>query len=132
MNTVSMFRKTFLIVFGVSSIFLISALLGTWAASMIGPYEAPLLACTSDDVIPGGYMVCLRRGYSLEKHQETIGIDLSSSIDLTIPEDSRHGLIYGGKLDDATLAAVRNDSGVKFVECDRKAQPAVLPAAVDL
>lgn len=90
---------------------MISAFLRTWATQTIGPYEAPLLACDAPDVIQGQYMVCLRHGCSLEKHEETIGIDLSSSIDLTFPEDSLHGLSYGGKLDDATLEAVRKDAG---------------------
>lgn len=132
LNQVLMFCKTFAVVSSISSILTVSAGFGTWAPEMTCPYEAPLRNCESPDMIPGEYIVYLKRGYSLEQHEETIGIDLSSSVEGTFPEDSRHGFIYGGKLSDAVLEAVRNDAGVNFVECDLKPEPAVVLAVDDL
>lgn len=145
-----MFRKTFLVVLGVSSILLLSALLGTtsrgtdlllsWATQMARrpsqvqdpPYEAPLQACDVPVVIPGQYFVYLDRGYSLEAHQETIGVDLSPSIRHIFPGTSRHGLYYSANLDDAIVAIVRKDAGVNLVECDRKPTTADFLAVGDL
>lgn len=133
-----MFRKTVLVAFGVSFILLTSTLLGTtrgadfisWAAQMAqanhGPYEAPLKNCDVENIVPRSYSVFLKRGYSLEQHKETIGIDLSSSIEYIWPETSRHGLYYAANLDDTTLAIVRRDPGVYQVECDEKVMPASL------
>lgn len=59
---------------------------------------------------------------------ETIGTDLSSSIDWfsVASEQSRLGSLYTATLDNATLAIVLRDPGVKLVECNRniKMEPA--------
>lgn len=135
-----MFRKIVLVALGVSLMLLVSNLFGTShdragvisrAKQMIqarrGPYEAPLRLCDSPDAIQGDYIVCLKRGHSLQQHKETIGIDLSPFMDdFIFEETSTHGLCYGAKFDDARLAIVGADSGVNFVECDLKARLAVL------
>lgn len=97
---------------------------------MRGPYEAPLLYCDIGDPILGDYTVFLARGYSLEQHQKVIGIDLSSSIQrvFRLPE----GIDYGAKLDDSTLATIREDTGVNFVQCDQRPHPADVRAMGEL
>lgn len=108
----------------------------SWATQITrdrhGPDGAPLLACDNADAIAEGYFVFLNRGYSLEQHKENIGMDLSSSIDHVYPETSRYGLYYFAKLDDATLAVVRRDVRVKFLECNLKVSIASMPSVGDL
>lgn len=138
-----MFRQTLLIYVGVSLILAISVLISertrsthplSWVTQLIrfsqkDPFKGPhLKACHSEDVIPGEYTVILKHGYSLEQHMETIGTDLSSSIDWfsVAFEQSRLGSLYTANLDNATLAIVLRDPGVKLVECNRniKMEPA--------
>lgn len=76
------------------------------------------MGCNGQDVIPGQYVVILARGYTLEQHQETIGIDLSSSMSLSRPGDTSLGPSYTADLEDATLAVVRKDVGVELVGCN--------------
>lgn len=132
-----MFRKFVLVALGVSSVLLFSKLLartslGSEVVSRAiqianfnqGPYEAPLRICQSPDVIPGSYVVYLERGHTLEQHMQFVGIDLKPLMDGDpFPENSRLGLVYCAELDDATLAMVRRDTGVNFVECNLKPEP---------
>lgn len=67
----------------------------------------------------------LKHGYPLEQHMETIGVNLSSSIAWSghafegpRVEGSRVALHYSATLDNATLAVVLKDVGVKLVECN--------------
>lgn len=131
-----MCRQTFVVLFGVSFILIITDLLGrptrrpspmlehTASTQVIheDPFQAPYLTgCNSENVIPGKYWVMLKHGYPLEQHMETIGTETSSSIHSVSPasENSCLGVLYGATLDNATLIAVLNDFGVKLVECDR-------------
>lgn len=135
-TTVLMCRQTFVVVFCVSFILIITDLLGrptrrppprldlTQSTRAIheDPFKPPYLTgCNSENVIPGKFWVILKHGYSLEQHTETIGTNTSSSIYSVTPafEKSRLGVLYGATLNNATLAAVLNDFGVKLVECDR-------------
>lgn len=134
-NTVWMFRQALLVAFGVTIVLIVTDLLGrpTRRAPYIpkliqsiraireDPFQAPrLVGCDSDDVIPGEYMVILKGGYPLEQHTATIGADLSSSIDWVSSAFPHLGVSYSATFDDATLAAVLKDVGVKLVECNRK------------
>jgi hypothetical protein len=80
-------------------------------------------------------MVYLRRGYSLDQHilhMEFVGIYLKPLMDGSpiLFDNAPFGLMYGAKLDDAALAAVRGDTGVFLVECDEIPQLAVLRPTV--
>lgn len=132
-----MFRKLVLVALGVSSVLLFSKLLTRTslgselvsraiqiAHSNQGPYEAPLRICQSPDVIPESYVVYLERGHTLEQHMQFVGIDLKPLMDGDpFPENSRLGIVYCAELDATTLAMVRRDTGVSFVECNLKPEP---------
>lgn len=135
-STTLMFRKLVLVALGISSVLVFSMLTRTSlgfevvsraiqiAHSNQGPYEAPLRICQSPDVITGSYVVYLERGHTLEQHMQFVGIDLKPLMDGDpFPENSRHGLVYCAELDDPTLAMVRRDTGVNFVECNLKPEP---------
>lgn len=83
-------------------------------------YEAPLHLCDSRTLVPRQYAVFLHSGYSLEEHKQAVGngADLNSSITNVFPERADHGLYYTAELHNASLDAVRADTGVDMVECD--------------
>lgn len=95
------------------------------------PFQAPrLVGCDSEDVIPGEYMVILKSGYPLEQHMEAIGTDISSSIGRVNSALPRLGILYEATFDNATLAVILKDSGVKLVECNCKLRSGPLERAI--
>lgn len=75
-------------------------------------------------------MVILKGGYPLEQHMESIGNDLSSSIDWVSSVFPSLGISYSATFDNATLAAVLKDVGVKLVDCNRKMEFGPLEPAI--
>ena len=89
----------------------------------MSPYEAPLQCdVPAEEIVPESYIVFLSQGCSLEKHKETVGdgADLDNAIKYVWDEEASHPLYYSAELDDGSLAAVRADEGVSFVECNRR------------
>lgn len=130
-----MIRNILIVAFGVSSILPTSAVsepmphgadltspaAPTTPASTNTPYEAPLQECDSGNVIPGSYLVVLNLEYSLEQHERTIGIDLSTVIDWKDSEGAFDaGGVYSATINNSTLTAVRKDEGVVVVYCNER------------
>ena len=90
--------------------------------------EALLIRCEGpeEDRDPDGYIVYLAPSYSLEQHKETVGsgADLDAAIEFLFDDVRPDQIYYIAKLDEGSLAAVRADLGVVYVECDWKAYKA--------
>lgn len=81
-------------------------------------YEAPLHLGDNPTRVPHEYIVFLHLGYSLEQHKQAVGdsADLDSAIMYIFPETASNGIYYSAELHNASLAAVRADTGVDMVE----------------
>jgi hypothetical protein len=83
------------------------------------PYQAPLINTDFDPefIIPGGYLVYLIRGYSLEDHIATVGEQLRSHIRREGQEWKPGCIFYAGwNVGEELLTGIRSDRGVDYVE----------------
>lgn len=86
------------------------------------PFHCPI---PPEDVDPNKYSVVLHRGYTLDEHLQSIGIelDLKTGIGGQVFYDlHRASLMYYTELDERALEAVAADWGVDRVNCRYRAR----------
>lgn len=84
----------------------------------INKHEAPL-NCDADNVLPGQYIVYLAKGTTIDQHKKRVGQSWQdSSIRVVFDQDFPDNVWYSAKMDTQSLAVVRSDEGVIFVECN--------------
>jgi hypothetical protein len=84
----------------------------------INKYKAPL-NCDADNVLPDQYSVYLAEGITIDQHKKRVGRSWQdSSIRVVFDRNFPDNVWYSAKIDTESLAVVRSDEGVIFVECN--------------
>ena len=82
-------------------------------------YQAPLLYCDLEDVVPDEYIVYLAKDVTLGQHRNTVGEALQDSkISVIFDNLFPDKICYSADLDAESLRIIRGDEGVEFVECN--------------
>jgi hypothetical protein len=88
-------------------------------------YTVPLRGC-QHPVVPGEYVVRLRKHHSLKHHSEIIGTDIEPHLISTrVYNTVSSAVAYWAKdIDENMLSAIQADNGVLYIECNKASMPA--------
>lgn len=85
----------------------------------VDTYEAPLRHCNPEHVAPNEYIIYLVKGVSLGEHKQKVGEALQdSAIRVVFRTEMMGTVVYSVEMSADSLAIIRADESVDFVECN--------------
>jgi hypothetical protein len=85
----------------------------------VSKYQVPLKNCDADNILPDQCTVYLAKGITIDEHKKRVGQPWQdSSIRVVFDRDFSDNVWYSTKMDAESLAVIRGDEGVSFVECN--------------